>query len=177
MQFIKTDLDGLYVIKLEPQKDGRGFLARTFDRKKIKELLEIELDLVQGYVSFSSKKGTMRGIHYQIPPFSEYKLTRVTKGSVYEVVIDLRKDSQTFGVIEGFEFKDSDYKMLLTPPNCGHAILSLEDNTELTNFSDRPFTPEFERGIRFDDPNFNIPWPIPVEVVSEKDSSWETYKK
>lgn len=175
MKIIPTKIKDCYILELEKKEDDRGFLARTLDREKLKELFGIDLNIVQGYVTLSNKKGTMRGIHYQIPPFAEYKLTRVTRGSVYEIVIDLREGSETFGTVEGFEFKDSGYKMLLTPPNCGHAILTLEDNTELTNFSDKPFTPEFERGIRFDDPKFNISWPIPVEIVSEKDKSWTDF--
>lgn len=175
MKFIKTKIKDCFVIEFEKRKDDRGFLARTFDGEAFKQM-GIHFHLEQGYVSFSKKKGTMRGIHYQVPPLAEYKLTRVTEGSIYEIVIDLRKGSPTHGVIEGFEFKADDYQMLIVPPNCGHAILTLEDNTEFINFSDKPFTAEFERGIRFDDPKFNISWPIPVEIVSEKDKSWETYK-
>lgn len=175
MIFTPTKIKDCYVIELEKREDGRGFLARTFDKEQLKEA-GINLDLTQGYVSYTKKKGTMRGIHYQVPPFAEYKLTRVTSGSIYEIVIDLRQGSPTFGEIEGFEFKASDYQMLIVPPNCGHAILTLEDNTEFINFSDRPFAAQFERGIRFDDPGFNISWPIPVEIVSEKDKSWEAYK-
>lgn len=171
-----TKIKGCFVIELEKKEDDRGFLARTFDKEKLKEF-GINLDLVQGYVSHTLKKGTMRGIHYQVPPFAEYKLTRVTQGSIYEIVIDLREGSETLGVIEEFEFKAGDYRMLIVPPNCGHAILTLEDNTEFINFSDRPFTAEFERGIRFDDPKFNISWPIPVEIVSEKDRNWPDFKE
>lgn len=175
MLFRQTKIKDCFVIELEKKEDDRGFLARTFDKGELKEI-GIDLDLVQGYVSFTKKKGTMRGIHYQVPPFAEYKLTRVTYGSIYEIVIDLRKDSPTFGEIERFEFKSSDYKMLIVPPNCGHAILTLEDNVEFINFSNKPFTAEFERGIRFDDPKFNISWPIKVEIVSEKDRNWDGFK-
>ncbi len=175
MKFIQTKIKDCFIIELEKKADDRGFLARTFDTEKFKER-GIIFNVIQGYVSFTEKKGTMRGIHYQVPPFAEYKLTRVTSGSIYELVIDLRKDSPTYGEIEGFELKAGDYKMLLTPPNCGHAILTLEDNTEFINFSDQPFTAEFERGIRFDDPSFKVNWPINVEIVSEKDKAWEAYK-
>lgn len=175
MNLIKTKIEGCFVIDLDKKEDSRGFLARTFDKEQLKEM-GINLDLVQGYVSHTLKKGTMRGIHYQVPPFAEYKLVRVTKGSIYEVVIDLRNDSKTFGVVESFEFKADEYRTLIVPPNCGHGFLTLEDGTEFINFSDKPFTPESEKGIRFDDPGFNISWPIPVEVVSEKDKSWEASK-
>ncbi len=175
MKIIPTKIKDCFVIELEKREDDRGFLARTFDKEQLKEL-GIDLDLVQGYVSFTKQKGTMRGIHYQVPPFAEYKLTRVTSGAVFEIVIDLRKDSPTYQIKEEFEFKSSDYKMLLTPPNCAHAILTMEDSTEFINYSDKPFTPEFERGIRFDDPSFEINWPIEVSKVSDKDKSWETYK-
>ena len=175
MKFIKTKIKDCYIIELEKKADERGFLARTFDKDEFKKM-GINMDIVQGYISVTKKKGTIRGIHYQVPPFAEYKLTRVTKGSIYEVVIDLRENSPTFMTQIGFTLCADDYKLLLTPPNCGHAILTLEDNTEFINFSTKPFTPEYEKGIRFDDPKFNINWPIPVEIVSEKDKSWEAYK-
>lgn len=175
MKLVPTKIKDCYVIDLEKKEDDRGFLARTFDKDKLKEL-GIDIDLVQGYVSFTKKKGTMRGLHYQVPPFAEYKLVRVSSGSIFEIVIDLREGSETYGVIETFEFKASDYKGLIVPPNCGHGFLTLEDNTEFINFSDKPFTAEFERGIKFNDPKFDIAWPIPVEIVSEKDRSWEDFK-
>lgn len=176
MKLKSTSIKDCYVVELEKREDERGFLARTFDKEQLKEM-GINMDLIQGYVSFTKKKGTMRGIHFQVPPFSEYKLTRVTAGSIFEIVIDLREDSSTYKQVQGFEFSSKDYQMLITPPNCGHAILTLEDNTEFINFSDRPFTAKFERGIRFDDPSFNISWPISVEIISEKDKSWGPYKK
>lgn len=175
MKFRKTKIKDCYIIELEKKADERGFLARTFDKDELKAL-GINLDIVQGYVSQTLKKGTIRGIHYQVPPFEEFKLTRVSKGSIYELVIDLRENSPTFMVRVGLTLKAADYKLLLTPPNCAHAILTLEDNCEFINFSNQPFTPEYEKGIRFDDPKFKIHWPIPVEIVSDKDKSWENYK-
>lgn len=170
-----TKIKDCFVIELEKKEDERGFLARIFDKEELRNL-GISLDIVQGYMTYTKKKGTIRGIHYQASPFAEVKLVRVTSGSVYEIVIDLRKNSSTYKQWLAFEFKASDYKELLIPPNCGHAILALEDNTELTNFYSQSFAPEFERGIRFDDPSFNINWPIPIEFVSDKDKSWEDYK-
>jgi dTDP-4-dehydrorhamnose 3,5-epimerase len=176
MKITPTNILNCYVIELEKKEDNRGFLARTFDKGEFNKL-GINLDLAQGYVSFSKQKGTMRGVHYQVEPFAEYKLTRVTSGAIFEAVIDLRKNSPTYLKKEEFVFRSSEYIMLLTPPNCAHAILTLEDNTEFINFSDKPFTPEFERGVKFDDPFFDINWPIPVELVSQKDLSWDKFKE
>lgn len=174
MKFIPTKIKDCYIIDLEKKEDDRGFLTRVFDKEEFGKL-GIVMDIVQGYLSRTKKKGTVRGIHYQIPPLSEYKLTKVVKGAIFEIVIDLRKDSKTYMQMEEFEFKDADYEMLIIPPNCGHAILTLEDNTEFINFSNKPFTPQFESGIRFDDPTFNINWPIAVTTVSDKDRSWESF--
>lgn len=169
MKFIETKIKGVYLIELEKKEDERGFLARTWD---IDEFAKngIDFNILQGYVTSSSKKGTMRGIHYLKVP--EQKLTRVTKGSVYEVVIDVRPNSETFKQWQAFTLKDTDYKMLFVGPGIAHAILTLEDNTELVSLYSPAYTPGNEGGIRFNDPAFNIDWPIEVQHVSEKDLSW-----
>ncbi len=176
MKFIKTKIKGAFIIELEKQEDTRGYLARTWD---IKEFAKngIKMDLVQGYVSHTNKKGTIRGIHYQVKPFAEAKLTRCTKGAIFELVVDLRKKSPTYKKWQGFTLKAKDNKMLFTPPNCGHAILTLADETDFINFSNQPYMSEYEHGIRYDDPAFAIKWPIKVRAVSGKDLSWKGFDK
>lgn len=173
MKFTETKIKGIFLIELEKKEDERGFLARTFDKAKFAKN-GIDFNILQGYVTSSNKKGTMRGIHYL--KVAEQKLTRVTKGAVYEVVIDVRPDSETFKQWEAFTLKDTDYKMLFVGQGIAHAILTLEDNTELVSLYSPAYIPGNEDGIRYNDPAFNIEWPIEVKHVSEKDLSWGDYK-
>ncbi len=168
MKFTKTKL-GAYIVELEKKEDERGFLVRTWDKQVFKDI-GIDFEPVEGYVTTSKKKGTMRGFHYLTVP--EKKLTRVLRGAVYEVIIDLRSDSSTYKQWEAFTLKDTDYKMLYVGSGIAHAILTLEDNTELMSLYSPEYSPGNEGGIRYNDPAFNIPWPIPAEFVSEKDRSW-----
>lgn len=174
MKFIQTSIPGTYTIRLDKHEDGRGFLARTWDKKEFSEH-EISFDLLQGYTCTTLKKGTVRGFHFLVPPHEETKLTRVTRGSLYEVVIDLRPNSPTFKKWFGVTLKASDYTMFVIPPGCGHAVLTLEDNTEYIAYYSTYYKAASERGIRHDDPLFAIKWPIPVTIVSQKDRSWPDY--
>ena len=174
MKFTTTCLKGVYVIELDKRADERGSLARTWDREAFRQH-GIEVDLLEGYVSRSACRGTLRGLHYQVHPNAEAKLVRCSQGAYYEVVLDLRESSETFGSWLGLTFHASDDKMLYVPPLCAHAVLTLEDETELINFSSAPYSPECERGVRFDDAKFNIRWPIEVTTISAKDSAWEDY--
>lgn len=176
MIFKKTEIDGLYLIELEKHGDGRGFLARLLDKENFRQN-GIKFEPVEGYITETAQKGTTRGFHYQVEPFAENKLTRVISGKVFEVVIDLRPDSPTFKKVLGFELKAKDLKMLFVPKNLAHAILTLEDNTQFQSLYDKPYEPNYERGIRYNDPTFNIKWPIKVENVSQKDLSWEDFSK
>lgn len=172
MKFTKTKIDGVYIINLEKKEDDRGFLARIWDQKLFKEN-GIDFNIMQGYVTLSKKRSTIRGFHFL--KVDEKKLTKVIRGSVCEVVIDIRKDSPTYMQWEAFSFKDVDCKMLYMGAGIAHAILTIEDNTELMSLYSPAYSPGNEGGIRYNDPSFNIPWPIPVEVVSQKDSCWEDF--
>lgn len=173
MKFTKTKIDGAYIIDLEKKEDERGFLARTWDHEQFAQN-GIDFAIMQGYITSSNKKGTMRGLHYL--KVAEQKLTRVIKGSVYEVIIDIRPDSKTFKQWETFTLKGTNYKMLYVGPGIAHAILTLEDNTELMSLYSPVYASGNEGGIRYNDPAFNIPWPIDVTKVSEKDLSWEDFE-
>lgn len=175
MKFTEIKFKGVFILELAKHEDERGLLTRIWDKNTFKKY-GIKIDVVQSYISHSNKKGTIRGLHYQVKPFAEAKLTKCIKGSIYEVIIDLRPKSKTYKKWTGFKFNAQDNKMLFIPPYFAHAILSLEDNTQFLNFSSQPYTPEFERGIRYNDPSFKINWPINIKEVSEKDFAWEDFK-
>ncbi len=175
MIFHKTKLSGVYIVELEKRKDERGFLARWWDRDEFKKY-GVDLDMVQGYISYSKKKSTLRGFHYIKGPKKEIKIAVVLKGSIFEVAIDLRRDSPTFKKWQGFKFTSDDYKMLLIPKNFAHAILTLQDDTEFITLYSTNYNPKYEKGIKFTDPQFKFKWPIKIKHVSDKDLSWEEYK-
>jgi dTDP-4-dehydrorhamnose 3,5-epimerase len=128
MKFTEMEINGAYVIELEPREDERGALARTWDKAEF-ERHGIDVELVEGYVSYTRHKGTLRGLHYQAEPYDEAKLTRCTRGSFFEVILDLRPESGSYGKWTGLAFAAGENKMLFVPPMCAHAILSLEDGT------------------------------------------------
>lgn len=175
MIFKETKLKGAFIIESEKRKDDRGFLVRTWCKEEFSRH-GINFELVQGYLSHTNKKGTMRGFHYQVSPKAEAKFTRCIKGSIFEAIIDLREDSPTYKQWECFVLSAADNKALFIPPDFAHAILVLEDDTDFINFSSQPFSPEFEKGIKYNDQAFNIEWPIPVTSVSDKDLSWPDFK-
>src|SRR4030042_6470702 len=147
MKFNQLKISGVQIISLEKKADERGFLARTWDSEAFREN-GIDLVPKQGYLTYSKGKGTMRGLHWQIEPYAEQKLTRCTKGAVYEVVIDLRPESPTYLSWEGYTFHAKNYQMIYVPQLVAHAILTLEDHTEFLNFSSQPYVADCERGIR-----------------------------
>lgn len=174
MIFKQTDIPRAYIIELEKKEDERGSLTRTWSKDEFAQN-GINVDLVQGYTSFTKKKATMRGIHYRTAPPSVAQLTRCLTGAMYEAIVDLRPDSPTYKQWKGFEFKSDDNKMLFIPEGCAHAVLTLEDNTFYINLYSQFYNGEIESGIRYNDSAFKIKWPIPVEIVSEKDLGWEDF--
>lgn len=175
MKFDKTTIEGIFVIDLEKKEDNRGFLARSWDSQ---EFIKHGLPFipVEGYTCFTRKKGTLRGFHFIVSPYEETKLTRVIKGSIFEVVLDLRPASKTYMKYFGISIRYTDYKMITTPPGCAHAILTLEDNCEYQSLYSPKYNPSIERGIRYNDPTFSIKWPIDPKIISEKDLSWPDFK-
>ena len=168
MKFTETKLKGAYVIELEKHGDERGFFARAFC---IKEYDEVGLrnEIVQINDSQSRYKGTLRGMHYQLAPKAEDKIVRCIKGSIYDVIIDMRKDSPTFCKWFGIELSAENKKSLFVPKGFAHGNISLEDNSELFYLVTEYYSPEQERGVRWNDPKFNIVWPIKPVEISEKD--------
>ncbi|MCW9706755.1 dTDP-4-dehydrorhamnose 3,5-epimerase [Fodinibius salsisoli] len=175
MIFKKTDLEDAYIIELERLGDSRGFFARAFCENEFANH-GIDFSIVQANTSYSAKKHTLRGMHYQDKPYQEAKLIKCTKGAIFDVIIDMRMDSPTFKQWEGIELSEQNRKMLYVPEGFAHGFMTLEDETEVYYPVTQSYTPGAEKGIRWDDPAFNIQWPAPAEIVSEKDESWPFYE-
>lgn len=169
MIFSKTELDGAYIINPELRKDERGFFARIWCEDEFKAH-GLNTDLVQANMSRSNFKGTLRGMHYQTPPFAETKLVRCTKGAIFDVIIDIRKDSPTFKQWIGVELTEENHTMLYVPEGFAHGFLTLTDDAEATYLVTAFYNGEHERGIRYNDPAFGIEWPTSVTQISEKDA-------
>lgn len=171
MKFIDTPLAGAYVIELEPFCDDRGFFARGWCQKEF-EAAGLVARICQVNVSSNKLAGTLRGMHYQIPPHGETKLVRCVRGALYDVIIDMREGSDTFGKWFGVELTEDNNKMLYVPEQFAHGFITLVDNTEATYQVSEFYTPGSERGIRYNDPAFKIDWPMDAKVISEKDVAW-----
>ena len=172
MKFTKTKLEGVYVIDIEKIEDQRGFFARTWDKDVFTEL-GLDSENVQCNISYNKNKGTLRGFHYQREPFAEGKIVRCTKGKVYEVILDIRKESKTFLEWEGIELSESNYRILFVPKGFALGFQTLKDETEIFYQMTQKYMPEYAMGIRWDDPKLNIKWPLKPTVVSQKDKSWK----
>jgi dTDP-4-dehydrorhamnose 3,5-epimerase len=175
MEINKTNLEGVMMIKPDVFQDERGFFTEPYSQKKLSSL-GIEADWVLDCHSKSVKKGVLRGLHFQLPPHTQAKLVRVTRGSVYDVVVDLRKDSPTFGKWEGFTLTEKGFEMLFVPRGFAHGFCTLEDNTEFQYKCDNHYTPQSEAGIAWNDPTLNINWPITEPILSEKDAKAQLFK-
>ncbi len=174
MIFTETELQGAYVIELKKLEDERGFFARGYCSKEF-ESYGLASRVVQSNVSFNWKKATLRGLHYQNVPYVETKLVRCTRGAIYDVIIDLRPDSNTFKQWIGVELTEGNYRMLYVPECFAHGFQTLEDHTEVIYHVSEFYTPKAEQGIRYNDPAFKIHWPLEVEVISPKDENWPDF--
>jgi dTDP-4-dehydrorhamnose 3,5-epimerase len=170
MIFTEAPLSGAYLIEPEKRSDERGFFARIFCEKEFSEQ-HLASRFVQANNSLAQTKGTLRGMHYQLQPAAEVKLVRCIRGALYDVILDLRDGSPTFGKHFGIELTGENRKMLYVPKGFSHGFITLEDDTETLYFVDEFYSPERERGIRWNDPRFGIQWPLEPVVISEKDSS------
>jgi dTDP-4-dehydrorhamnose 3,5-epimerase len=170
MKFTSTQLKGAYIIELEKRGDDRGFFARAFCKNEF-EALGLNNNIVQINNSLSKDKGTLRGMHYQLNPKEEDKIVRCINGSLYDVIIDLRPESETFKQWYGIELNAENRKMLYVPKGFAHGFITLAEDTEAFYLTTEFYSPELERGVRFNDPQFNIKWPIDPVVISEKDKN------
>jgi dTDP-4-dehydrorhamnose 3,5-epimerase len=174
MIFKETKLKGAFVIEPERLCDSRGFFSRTFcEREFIQHGLNPRV--VQCNVSFNRKKGTLRGIHHQIAPHQEDKLIRCTNGSIYDVIIDLRSESSTFKEWFSVELNSENKKMIYVPMGFSHGFMTLKDNTEVFYQMSEFYYPEYNRGIRWNDPTFKIVWPEKISFISEKDMNFPDF--
>jgi len=171
MIFRETTLKGAFVIEMEKFEDERGFFARAWCQREV-EANGLISRVTQTNISFNKKRGTLRGMHYQVAPYEQVKLVRCTAGAIYDVIIDMRLDSPTYRKWTGVELTAENYTMLYVPENFAHGFQTLENNTEATYQVSQFYSPESERGFRYDDPVFQVEWPLPVEVISEKDIAW-----
>ncbi|MDQ0512172.1 dTDP-4-dehydrorhamnose 3,5-epimerase [Ancylobacter amanitiformis] len=171
MKFHKTPLEGAYLIELERRGDDRGFFARFFCEKEF-GAQGLETRFVQVNNSLSSKAGTLRGLHYQLPPAGEVKLVRAIKGALWDCIVDLRAGSPTFGKWFGAELNDDNRLMMYVPRGFAHALITLTDNVEALYLVSEFYAPQQERGVRWNDPAIGIEWPIQPTEISDKDAAW-----
>ena len=174
--FSEMAVHGVYVVDLEPVADERGFFARSWCAREFADH-GLETGIAQCSVSYNSRRGTLRGMHWQESPHEEVKLVRCIRGAIYDVAADLRPESPTFGRWTSVELSAENRSALYIPKGCAHGFQALEDETEIFYAISEFYAPEASRGFRYDDPRFGIEWPLPDEiVVSERDLSWPAYE-
>lgn len=171
MIFQEAPLSGAYIIDLDKREDTRGFFARAWCENEFKTN-ELATRMVQGNISYNVKKGTLRGMHYQLAPYAEAKLVRCTRGVIYDVMVDLRPSSPTYKQWMGMELSAVNRLQAYVPEHFAHGYVTLEDESEVMYLVSECYRPECERGFRYDDPAIKINWPVKIEVVSEKDATW-----
>lgn len=174
MIFTETTLQGAYVIALEEFRDDRGFFARAWCQNEFKQH-GLDLQIVQANLSYNKRKGTLRGMHYQVPPHEEAKLVRCIRGAIYDVIIDLRPESSTYKHWTSIELTADNRHILYVPEGFAHGFQTLADQTEVFYQVSQFYTPGAEKGARYNDPVFGISWPLKVSVISEKDVGWQDY--
>jgi len=168
MKFHKTKLIGLYIIELEPFQDERGEFYRVLCKNELKEIGH-KKEIVQINFSNTIKEGAIRGMHFQYPPKSEIKIVKCLKGSIFDIAIDLRKKSPTFLQWHGEILSSKNLKMMYIPEGFAHGFQALEDNAEVIYFVSEFYSPEFEGGVKYNDPRINIKWPLKITMISQKD--------
>ena len=175
MIFRETGLKDAFVIEIERREDERGFFARSWCHREF-EAHGLNTRIAQCNISVNYKKGTLRGMHYQAKPFEETKLVRCTRGSLYDVIVDLRPDSQSYKKHLGLTLMPDNGKMLYVPEGFAHGFLTLEDNTEVHYQISEFYAPDHARGFRWNDPAFAIVWPAEVKIISERDRNYPDFR-
>ena len=174
MIFIETELKDATIIELERREDERGFFARTWCQNEFEEH-GLVARIVQANMSYNRLKGTLRGMHFQNAPYAETKLVRAVRGAIYDVIIDLRPDSPTFKRWIGVELSADNRRALYVPEGFAHGFQTLSDDADVMYQVSAFYTPGAEGGLRYNDPSFDIQWPLPVSVISDKDAAWPDY--
>lgn len=168
MRFTELPLAGAFLVELERRGDDRGFLARTFCAEEF-AALGLAKQWAQCNMSFSAKVGTLRGLHFQRPPMAETKLVRCTRGAIFDVIVDLRIGSATYGQWHGERLDDVGRRMICVPEGFAHGFQALSDHVEMLYFHSAPYSAQHEGGLRWDDPTLSIPWPLRVTDMSVRD--------
>jgi dTDP-4-dehydrorhamnose 3,5-epimerase len=172
--FTAAPIPGVFVVQIEPLPDARGFFARAWCREEF-AAVGLEADLAQCNISFAQRAGTVRGMHYQADPHGEAKLVRCTSGSVHDVLIDLRRHSPTFRASFHYHLQAESRSALYIPIGVAHGFQTLEDDTEMFYQMSTPYVAEAARGVRWDDPGFDVSWPLPISVISERDLGYPDF--
>lgn len=176
MNFIPTGLQGAYMIDIEPIEDERGFFSRLWCRREF-AAQGIAMEVVQVSLSHTILCGTLRGLHFQWPPSHEAKLVRCERGRVYDVIVDLRPGSATFTRHAAFELDGGKRNALYVPPGFAHGFQALEADSDVVYMMSDYYRPELADGVRFDDPAFAIPWPLPVECIADRDRCYADFDR
>jgi len=175
MIFTETKLNGVFIIEPEKLEDERGFFARSFDSEIFKEH-GLNPNVRQCNMSYNKEKGTVRGMHFQLHPHQEAKYLRCIGGRIFDAVVDLRQKSSTFKQWIGVEMSAENRKMIFVPEGCVNGFQTLTDDVELAYQASEAYIPQYERGLRWNDPAFGIKWPLEPTVMSEKDKSWPLFQ-
>ncbi|MEM6415046.1 MAG: dTDP-4-dehydrorhamnose 3,5-epimerase [Pseudomonadota bacterium] len=171
MKITPLKIDGPFVIEPKPFEDERGWFMRAFCQDTLAEA-GLNFHCKQINMSGNTRKGTVRGLHFQGPEAPEAKYLRCVSGSIFDVVVDMRPNSKTYGHWCGVEISSKERNAIYVPPQFAHGYVSLTDHTEVLYMTDANYTPSAENGVRFDDPSVGIEWPCKIEDASEKDRAW-----
>lgn len=171
MNFNETGIEGVVVVEMTPIRDDRGYFARSWCREEFAEA-GLDIEWVQSNVGVSNRRHTLRGMHHQLAPHAEHKLVRCTRGSAFDVAVDLRPGSATYLDWYSIELSPESERSLVIPPGCAHGYLTLEPSTYLEYLTSAPYAPDAATGVRYDDPAFGIDWPAQPAVISQRDATW-----
>jgi dTDP-4-dehydrorhamnose 3,5-epimerase len=174
--FTETCVAGVFIVDIEPSSDERGFFARNWCADEFARQ-GLETAIEQCSLAFNRTRGTLRGMHYQMPPQGETKLVRCVAGGIHDVIIDLRQESPTYKQWTGVELTSGNRRQLYVPQGCAHGYLTLCDDTEVAYQIAGRFVPAAARGVRWDDPSFGIQWPFPPTLISERDRNYPDFQQ
>jgi dTDP-4-dehydrorhamnose 3,5-epimerase len=176
LKFVETALAGAWVIEPEPIEDERGFFARSFCREEF-AARGLSTEVAQCNISHNRRRGTLRGMHYQVTPHTEAKLVRCTRGAAHDVILDLRRDSPTFGHWVAVQLAADNARMIYVPEGLAHGFQTLVDDTELSYQMSRPYESASARGVRWNDPSFGIRWPLDSPILSPRDAAFPDFDR
>ncbi|MEQ8746017.1 dTDP-4-dehydrorhamnose 3,5-epimerase [Pyruvatibacter sp.] len=175
MKLTQTNVEGVIRIDISRMEDERGYFARSFCVRELKEA-GIEFDISQANVSYNAHAGTLRGLHYQDQPTPDPKIVRCEQGAIFDVALDLRPHSLTFGQWTGMELTSDSATALLVPAGCAHGFLSLTDDSRVLYLMGAPYVPELSRGVRWNDPSFDIAWPGEPKIIAPRDANYPDFE-